>query len=745
MREPLAWWLSLGSRTTPGSVVRSIRASLPGPVDDAWNPPAWLLPHQRAAARRLAARLKLFHGALLADAPGLGKTYVALALATRYHEPVAVVPAAILPQWERAARAVGVAPILISHEALSRGRPVPAGDLLVVDEAHRFRNPATRRYDQLAHAAYRTPLLLLTATPLVNRLDDVAHLLRLFLADADLALLGVRSIEAAAKSHSHDALAHALHAVAVARTSVAAGLAHLLPAVCDGPLHSDPTLEPRLFDEVAGSVEQLEFPTLGEPAAADLMRLHLLARLTSSVAALQTTLRRHCAYLDAAIQAAHRGERIGRRVLLASLGALDGQFELDLLAAPGAAPLAHDAHRLAAERSRVLALLELLHAAPPHDLKAARLVHLLSRERRATSKSIVFTAAIPTALHLARQFGWHGVVVATGRGARVASGPLSLEEALAAFAPAAQGASSVTLVGPADMLIATDLASEGLNLQDAARVVHYDLPWSPLRLAQRLGRIARLGTPHAAVEAWWFTPPPSVAGWMAAAPRLATKARLQLSTGAAVASRVGQAHVDGGLFDWREIDAAGPGTGDAGHAVVQGPLAAVFALEWQLDAARLPELLVFEGPLARPVVHERSVYEIVTCLSDSPVSDAAPPGQFHAACLRLVRARLAAWQRGPADSQTKRLAARITRRARLAAQRRLARRLAVLDQAMNSLGAGLPEGGLREVADWLGAHPLPAELPPVDRRQRAPPAVRLLVTLVGDGSAARQRSIYSSR
>ena len=40
-----------------------------------------------------------------------------------------------------------------------------------------------------------------------------------------------------------------------------------------------------------------------------------------------------------------------------------------------------------------------------------------------------------------------------------------------------------------DVLIATDLLSEGLNLQDAARVVHYDLPWSPARLAQRVGRM----------------------------------------------------------------------------------------------------------------------------------------------------------------------------------------------------------------------------------------------------------------
>ena len=43
------------------------------------------------------------------------------------------------------------------------------------------------------------------------------------------------------------------------------------------------------------------------------------------------------------------------------------------------------------------------------------------------------------------------------------------------------------------LLLATDLLSEGVNLQDAAVVVHLDLPWNPARLAQRLGRIRRPG------------------------------------------------------------------------------------------------------------------------------------------------------------------------------------------------------------------------------------------------------------
>jgi hypothetical protein len=49
------------------------------------------------------------------------------------------------------------------------------------------------------------------------------------------------------------------------------------------------------------------------------------------------------------------------------------------------------------------------------------------------------------------------------------------------------------------VLIATDLASEGQNLQDCARVLNYDLHWNPVKLVQRFGRIDRIGTEHSTI------------------------------------------------------------------------------------------------------------------------------------------------------------------------------------------------------------------------------------------------------
>ena len=50
--------------------------------------------------------------------------------------------------------------------------------------------------------------------------------------------------------------------------------------------------------------------------------------------------------------------------------------------------------------------------------------------------------------------------------------------------------------GQIDLLVSTDVLSEGQNLQEAQAVLSYDLPWNPQRVVQRNGRIIRLASPH---------------------------------------------------------------------------------------------------------------------------------------------------------------------------------------------------------------------------------------------------------
>ena len=57
-----------------------------------------------------------------------------------------------------------------------------------------------------------------------------------------------------------------------------------------------------------------------------------------------------------------------------------------------------------------------------------------------------------------------------------------------------------------DLLFTTDVLSEGVNLQQAGRIINYDLPWNPMRVVQRHGRIDRIGSKHSRVFLDCFFP-----------------------------------------------------------------------------------------------------------------------------------------------------------------------------------------------------------------------------------------------
>jgi hypothetical protein len=70
------------------------------------------------------------------------------------------------------------------------------------------------------------------------------------------------------------------------------------------------------------------------------------------------------------------------------------------------------------------------------------------------------------------------------------SSPAERKRTMARIAPRAQGATE-SLFERLNVLIATDAISEGENIQDVLTLINYDLPWTPLRLVQRMGRIDR--------------------------------------------------------------------------------------------------------------------------------------------------------------------------------------------------------------------------------------------------------------
>jgi Helicase conserved C-terminal domain/PLD-like domain/SNF2-related domain len=81
---------------------------------------------------------------------------------------------------------------------------------------------------------------------------------------------------------------------------------------------------------------------------------------------------------------------------------------------------------------------------------------------------------------------------------------------IAGFAPQTAGPRNAkgepTAKDEFDILLTTDVLSEGVNLQQACQVINYDLPWNPMRIVQRHGRVDRIGSKHDYVHLGLFFP-----------------------------------------------------------------------------------------------------------------------------------------------------------------------------------------------------------------------------------------------
>ena len=172
-----------------------------------------------------------------------------------------------------------------------------------------------------------------------------------------------------------------------------------------------------------------------------------------------------------------------RRLALLGDGDSSRQLTFSFLA-PGDddEPVAHLAtpglHDRGQERRMLDAVLGLTRAAALHESKLHRLAALL---RRARQPAIVFTEYRDTLLPLATALASHRPLLLHGG--------LSHSERRAII--------QQFTGGDAGLLLATDAASEGLNLHERCRlVVNLELPWSPLRLEQRCGRVDRIGQPR---------------------------------------------------------------------------------------------------------------------------------------------------------------------------------------------------------------------------------------------------------
>lgn len=466
-----------------------------------------LHPHQREGAERIRRIIEREGGALLCDAVGIGKTYVALAVASRFDSCLVVAPAVLREMWTRAIAATAVSATIVSVESLGRRRErLPSAPLVIVDEAHHLRNPGTRRYDAAARMCATACALLLTATPLHNTRRDLAALVALF--------AGVR-----AHAWTDDELA----SVVVRRDRGSVGSLQL-PRIEHATV---PTIavDDGVLDEI------LALPPPVPPAdgveAASLVTNALVRQWASSGAALRGAIRRRVTRGHALLAAFADGRHPTRAELREWLCTEDTiQLAFTELVTPTV--MRDPAFRVALERHvhALSTLLQRVGSAERGDENRASVVRAICA-RHAPGRVVAFTCYQETGEMLYRALRQRlRTALLTGRGGVVAGGSLTRAETIARFAPEAAGVRAVAEHERIDLLVTTDLLSEGVNLQDAAVVIHLDLPWTSARLAQRVGRLARVGSRHAVVTAYTLRPPPRAESMLRGAEIIQRKAAL---------------------------------------------------------------------------------------------------------------------------------------------------------------------------------------------------------------------------
>ncbi len=510
------------------------------------------LPHQLGVAHRVIHGFG--RGALLADEVGLGKTIEAglvlheLLTRQQVHRALVLVPAALLPQWEEELRArfrlrpwvygrdgIGAAVrspslqgVVLASLQTARRQPharnlqAVGWDLVIVDEAHRLKSSSSQAHQFVASLGAPW-LLLLTATPVQNSLRELHALVTLI----DPLVLG------SAERFEHTFLADAsgrkvLRAEELRRrlaTVMVRNRRATLPDLVDAGRTASTVRvvlspsEKALYDDLSSYLaERYRIARAeGRPAHGFLVTLYQ-RMLASSFSTLRHALEARHGHLElvlALVTQERRSRRsAGQADQVPALGQMDltslGELWLDwrTTTAPtrrgGSRSATQDEPRFDPARRWV------------EDLSAedlARQEEDLRVEREQLGRFQAALAALPTPTKV-RRVGALVDELAAGGGAaqgrqvvlfteflrtqaEVSAHLRQLGHAVVEFhgglSPEAKEEAIATFRGGAAVLVSTEAGAEGRNLQWCSTLVNLDLPWNPMRVEQRIGRLHRLG------------------------------------------------------------------------------------------------------------------------------------------------------------------------------------------------------------------------------------------------------------
>ncbi len=589
---------------------------------------------QRDAATGIINKLETYNGCILADSVGLGKTFTALAV-IKYYElrnksVLVLAPKKLSENWTNynANLTTNIFAAdrfnydVLAHTDLSRTRGESLGlrldrvnwgnyDLVVIDESHNFRNAdyaeeKESRYQRLMRQVIRegvkTKVLMLSATPVNNRFNDLKNQLQLAYEGESESLGQHLNISTTVEKVFSDAqrvfnewsklppearttdqilqmldfdFFELLDAVTIARsrkhilasydtTEIGAFPQRLPPESIRAPLADLPNVP--TFNEI---FEQLQVLTLAvytplayvfpsrigkyedlydvrggtarsnlgqsgrEQGLKKLMTVNLLKRLESSVEAFRLTLERIESAVDKTLGRleTHTGSLTDMDVDLASLD-VDDEDDLDVEALSFGEKIKIDLNDIDIEswqrdlwhdRETLRELLDEMHkVTPAHDVKLQTLKRLVEDKaahpiNEGNKKALIFSAFADTANYLYRELApalasgglQTALITGGGHAARTTLGTgYDFQQVLTLFSPRSKQR-HLTMpkeTGELDVLIGTDVISEGQNLQDCDYLVNYDIHWNPVRIIQRFGRIDRIGSTNGYIQLVNFWP-----------------------------------------------------------------------------------------------------------------------------------------------------------------------------------------------------------------------------------------------
>lgn len=589
---------------------------------------------QRDAATGIINKLETYNGCILADSVGLGKTYTALAV-IKYYElrnksVLVLCPKKLAENWTNynANLTTNVFASdrfnydVLAHTDLSRTKGESLGlrldrinwgnyDLVVIDESHNFRNAdyaeeKESRYQRLLRQVIRegvkTKVLMLSATPVNNRFNDLKNQLQLAYEGESENLAQNLSLSTTVEKVFSDAqhvfnewsklspeqrttdrilrmldfdFFELLDSVTIARSRRHIQAFYDTTDIGTFPERRPPvSIREPLTDlpEVAGFndiFEQLQVLTLAvytplayvfpsrrskyedlynvtggsarsnlgqagrEQGLKKLMTVNLLKRLESSVDAFRLTLEKIEASVSETLgRISNRGENLADLSLeLAELD-VDDEDDANIEALSFGEKIKIDLDDLDIEswlrdlwndRETLQELLdEMRCVTPEHDLKLRKLKQLIQEKAEhpindGNRKVLVFSAFADTAEYLYRELaptlttagldtavitgGSHAAKTTLGKG-------LDFQQVMSLFSPRSKQLHRTMPheTRELDVLIGTDVISEGQNLQDCDYLINYDIHWNPVRIIQRFGRIDRIGSTNNQIQLVNFWP-----------------------------------------------------------------------------------------------------------------------------------------------------------------------------------------------------------------------------------------------